>query len=180
MKRAYPIFAALATAALVAAGCGGGGDESSSSSAAGGLYGSGGGSTSEGRYGSAGGSTTTGGGGATVSVASVPGLGRVLVDSNGLTLYDFEKDKASMSACYGPCAASWPPLTTEGAPQESNGANASLIGTTKRRDGTTQVTYAGHPLYTYAGDSKPGDANGNDITQFGGEWYALKPTGEEP
>ena len=104
----------------------------------------------------------------------------VLVDSKGFVLYDFHKDNGTTSACYGECAVVWPPLLSEGAPQPSNGANASLLGTTKRKDGTTQVTYAGHPLYTYVADKKPGEANGNDIDSFGAEWYALMGNGEEP
>jgi predicted lipoprotein with Yx(FWY)xxD motif len=69
---------------------------------------------------------------------------------------------------------------TSGAPQPQKGAKASLLGTTKRSDGSTQVTYAGHPLYTYTGDSAPGQANGNDLSQFGAQWYALMPSGQEP
>jgi predicted lipoprotein with Yx(FWY)xxD motif len=115
-----------------------------------------------------------------VSVASVPGLGQVLVDSRGLTLYDFHADKGTTSSCYGECAEVWPPLLSEDQPHASNGAEENLLGTTKRKDGTTQVTYAGHPLYTYVEDKNPGDANGNDIDSFGGEWYALTASGAEP
>ena len=96
-----------------------------------------------------------------VSVAAVPGLGRVLVDSRGLTLYDFHGHKGTESSCYGGCAKVWPPLLSEGEPHASNGAIPGKLGTTERKDGTTQVTYAGHPLYTYAEDKGPGDANGN-------------------
>ena len=73
----------------------------------------------------------------------------------------------------------WPPLTTGGAPQAKSGAEAPQLGTTKRSDGTVQVTYAGHPLYTYVADTKPGDVKGNDFSSFGAQWYALKPNGEE-
>ena len=104
----------------------------------------------------------------------------VLVDSNGMTLYDFHKDKGGESSCYGACAQAWPPLLTEGEPQVGDGASASKLGTTKRNDGTLQVTYAGHPLYTFVQDQKPGEANGNDISAFGAEWYALQGNGEEP
>ena len=107
----------------------------------------------------------------------MPKIGQVLVDSEGLTLYDFHKDKGTESACYGACAKAWPPLLTSGAPQPSNGASGSKLGTTKRDDGTMQVTYAGHPLYTFVADTKPGEANGNDFSAFGAQWYALTPKG---
>ncbi len=174
------IAAALAVAVLIAAvaGCGSSDSESEGT----GAYGGGGGSASETSGGSAkaAGGTTTSRGSATVTSASVPKLGRVLVDSRGFTLYDFHKDKGAKSSCYGACAANWPPLTTEGSPRAGEGAMASKLGTTKRSDSTMQVTYAGHPLYTYAGDSKPGEANGNDVDAFGGQWYALQPNGQEP
>jgi predicted lipoprotein with Yx(FWY)xxD motif len=157
-------------AALAVAGCG------SSSDNTGGAYGGKGGAT--------GGDTTSteaagAANGAVVSVGSVPGLGRVLVDAAGLTLYDFHKDKGATSSCYGACAGVWPPLTTEGEAQTSNGAMASKLGTTSRKDGSTQVTYAGHPLYTYVEDKKPGDSRGNDFSSFGAQWYALAPSGAE-
>lgn len=163
---------------LLVAGCGNGSDSTS-----GGGYG---GTASEagGAYG--GGATTTSTeaspseGAATVTVASVPKLGKVVVDSDGFTLYDFHKDKGTTSSCYGACAGVWPPLTTGSTPKAGGGISASKLGTTKRTDGTTQVTFAGHPLYTYTADTKPGDAKGNDITTYGGEWYALTPSGEEP
>jgi predicted lipoprotein with Yx(FWY)xxD motif len=117
--------------------------------------------------------------GASVSTASSPKLGQIIVDSHGLALYDFHKDTGVKSACYGSCASVWPPLTTSGAPKAIGGAEASKLGTTQRSDGTTQVTYAGHPLYTYAGDMKPGEATGNGITEFGASWHALHPTGAE-
>jgi predicted lipoprotein with Yx(FWY)xxD motif len=117
--------------------------------------------------------------GATVSVAGNPKLGTIIVDSHGLTLYDFHRDEGAKSACYGACASVWPPLKTSGTPQTTGGVEASKLGTAKRTDGTTQVTYGGRPLYTYAGDRKPGDAKGNGITSFGGSWHALHPNGKE-
>lgn len=107
-------------------------------------------------------------------------LGTILVDSEGFTVYDFHKDKGGKSFCYGTCAEAWPPVTTKGMPEAADGAMAAKLGTTMRKDGTTQVTYAGWPLYTYVADKKPGEANGNDIDAFGAPWYALKPSGEEP
>jgi predicted lipoprotein with Yx(FWY)xxD motif len=117
--------------------------------------------------------------GAFVSLGSVPGVGSVLVNADGLTLYDFHKDKGTVPSCYGACAGVWPPLLTDGAPRPSNGASAAKLGTTKRKDGSVQVTYAGHPLYTYAADKRPGEAKGHDIDSFGAEWYALTASGAE-
>lgn len=121
----------------------------------------------------------SGGAGTPVSTATNPKLGEIVVSSHGLTLYDFRKDKGTRSACYGSCASVWPPLTTSGAPRAMGGAEASKLGSTQRTDGTTQVTYGGHPLYTYAGDAKAGETTGNGITEFGGSWHALHPTGAE-
>jgi predicted lipoprotein with Yx(FWY)xxD motif len=173
----------IALLAVAVAGCGGG-----DSTSGGGVYGGGGGgestgeTSSGGRYG--GGEKTNanseGGGAGVVQAAKVGDLGTIIVSSAGLTLYDFHKDKGGTSACYGACASAWPPLLTEGAPKAEAGAMANQLGTTKRKDGTVQVTYGGWPLYTYAGDQAPGEANGNDIDQFGAEWYALQPSGEEP
>ena len=170
----------VATIALAAAGCGGGNDTTGGGGAYGGGSTSGGASTttSGGAYGGGRGAAAQTSTAAVVSVADNAKLGPILVDSKGFTLYDFHKDKGSKSACYGACAQVWPPLT--GTPKAEKGAKASLLGTTKRTDGSLQVTYAGHPLYTYAGDSQPGQANGNDFSQFGAQWYALTPSGEEP
>lgn len=117
--------------------------------------------------------------GTVLTVARAAKVGPVLVDPEGFTVYDFHKDKGTTSSCYGACAKVWPPLTTEGEPQTGEGANAAKLGTTKRKDGTVQVTYAGHPLYTYVADKKPGEANGNDFSSFGAQWYALRASGEE-
>jgi predicted lipoprotein with Yx(FWY)xxD motif len=114
-----------------------------------------------------------------VSLGSVPKLGLVLVDSRGMTLYDFRKDQGTRSACYGACAGAWPPLLTKGPPQASNGSSAGKLGTARRKDGTMQVTYAGHPLYTFSGDGKPGAASGHDVTAFGAQWHALHSSGAE-
>jgi predicted lipoprotein with Yx(FWY)xxD motif len=170
---AATLVAAILVLGLVA--CGDSGDSSTSASGGGG-------------YGSRGAvSDTTEAtpspektGAAVVSAANVPKLGRLIVDSRGHTLYDFHKDKGTTSSCYGQCAAVWPPLTTEGEPQAGNGAEAAKLGTTERKDGSTQVTYAGKPLYAYSADKSPGEATGNDIDSFGAEWYALEPSGTEP
>ena len=112
----------------------------------------------------------------TVKVAST-GLGKILVNSSGLTLYLFEADKGTTSNCSGACAAAWPPLVTSGKPTAGAGVNASLLGTTKRSDGTTQVTYNGHPLYRFASDTKPGDTTGQGVNGFGALWYGLSAAG---
>jgi predicted lipoprotein with Yx(FWY)xxD motif len=113
-----------------------------------------------------------------VSLGSAAGLGQVLVDSAGHTLYAFSKDSGETSTCEGACAKAWPPLLVEGGePEPSNGATASRLGTITRPDGTRQVTYAGHPLYSYAGDKQPGEANDNGSSAFGGTWSALKGSG---
>jgi predicted lipoprotein with Yx(FWY)xxD motif len=101
-------------------------------------------------------------------------LGKVLVDARGLTLYLYTPDTGGSSTCYGQCAASWPPLLAKGKPAAGAGARGSLLGTTRRTDGTLQVTYAGHPLYTFASDAKAGDVNGEDV---GGVWYAVSASG---
>src|SRR5580704_9287250 len=112
----------------------------------------------------------------TVKVAST-GLGKILVNSSGLTLYLFEADKGTTSNCSGACAAAGPPLVTSGKPTAGDAVNASLLGTTKRSDGTSQVTYNGHPLYRFASDTKPGDTTGQAVNGFGALWYALSAAG---
>jgi predicted lipoprotein with Yx(FWY)xxD motif len=112
---------------------------------------------------------------ATVSVRKTK-LGTILVDQQGRTLYLFMKDKNGKSACGGACAVGWPPLLTNGKPKAGKGARAKLLGTTVRKSGT-QVTYAGHPLYTYAGDRKAGQTNGEGSRAFGAPWYVLAANG---
>jgi predicted lipoprotein with Yx(FWY)xxD motif len=115
---------------------------------------------------------------ATVAIAKT-GLGSVLVDSRGRTLYQFGADSGTTSTCSGACAANWPPLVASGTPTVGGGAKASLVGTTTRSDGKTQVTYNGHPVYLFVGDSKAGDTNGQGLTAFGGTWSALTSAGNK-
>jgi predicted lipoprotein with Yx(FWY)xxD motif len=115
---------------------------------------------------------------ATIHAASSR-LGKILVDSRGRTLYLFKKDKGTKSACSGMCATFWPPLRTSGKATAGSGANSSLVGTTKRSDGKPQVTYNGHPLYTFAMDKKAGDTNGQGVTAFGGRWFAISAAGKQ-
>jgi predicted lipoprotein with Yx(FWY)xxD motif len=121
----------------------------------------------------------TGTGGAPLDVTSNPKLGKILVNPNGRTLYDFVIDKGTTSVCYGACASLWPPYLTKAKPVAGPGVSAALIGTTKRKDGSTEVTYAGHPLYYYAADRTRGQITGQALNQFGAPWYALAPNGRE-
>jgi predicted lipoprotein with Yx(FWY)xxD motif len=113
-----------------------------------------------------------------VKVAKSP-FGLILVDSKGITLYDFVKDKGTTSVCYGACAALWPPLITTAKPVAGSGVRASLLGTTKRKDGKLEVTYGGHPLYYFVTDRKPGQTTGQGVNQFGGPWWVISPAGKE-
>jgi predicted lipoprotein with Yx(FWY)xxD motif len=148
--------ALLVLAALAVAGCGGGGSSNASS----------------------GPPKTASGGAATVGVSN-EGLGNILVNSQGRTLYLFTRDSGTMSECSGACAVNWPPLKATGKPTIGTGANASLTSTTSRPGGTKQVTYNGHPLYLFKGDSNPGDTNGQGLNAFGGNWYALSAAGNK-
>ena len=148
--------ALLVLAALAVAGCGGGGSSNASS----------------------GPPKTASGAAATVGVSN-EGLGNILVNSQGRTLYLFTRDSGTMSECSGACAVNWPPLKATGKPTIGTGANASLTSTTSRPGGTKQVTYNGHPLYLFKGDSNPGDTNGQGLNAFGGNWYALSAAGDK-
>ncbi len=123
--------------------------------------------------------TNASGASVTVGTASSGSLGTILVDSQGRTLYLFQQDKGTTSSCTGACATAWPPATATGAPTAGSGANASLLGTTTRSDGTTQVTYNGHPLYHFSGDSQPGNTNGQGVSAFGALWYVVSPSGNQ-
>lgn len=182
-RRRLLAAAPITALALLAAACGGSGDTAagdqsaplaSETSAATSAS-----SSSPSSASSASGSSTGTAAGATVAVAEDDQLGEILVDSDGRTLYLFEQDSGGMSTCFDACAEVWPPLTTEGEPQAGQGAMASLLTTTSRPDGTTQVVYNGNPLYFYTPDSQPGDTLGQGLNQFGAEWYVLSPQGEK-
>jgi predicted lipoprotein with Yx(FWY)xxD motif len=162
MKRSLSLLPIALVAVLAVAGCGSSNKNSSSNAS----------------------STTTPAPAKTAQPATTidvhkTGLGTVLVDSQGRTLYLFEADKNGKSACAGGCATAWPPLTTTGAAVAGTGAIKKLIGTTKRSDGTMQATYNGWPLYMYEGDSSSGQTNGEGLKQFGAEWYVLSPAGKK-
>jgi predicted lipoprotein with Yx(FWY)xxD motif len=152
--------ATLSLMALAAAGCGGGDDN-------------GGGTTAASES-----SNTASSQAATIDAHGEGNLGTVLVDSQGRTIYLFEKDSGPKSSCFGGCASSWPPVRASGKPTVGSGLNASLVGTTPRSDGQAQVTYNGHPLYLFAGDQSAGETNGQGLTEFGGSWFALSSAGE--
>jgi predicted lipoprotein with Yx(FWY)xxD motif len=155
----FPATAAmLALAALAAAACGGSGKAAT---------------------GSPGPPTTANGRPAAVGVESNNQLGKILDDTHGRTLYLFQKDSGTNSTCTGACASAWPPLRTNGKTVVGVGATAAMVGTTRRSDGAPQLTYNGHPLYTYTGDQKPGETNGQGLTAFGGGWFALSPAGNK-
>jgi len=169
MKRKITVFIAIAAvlaAVLIAAGCG------SSASGSGSAY-------SAGPYGSAAvASARSGTGASKVSVASSR-LGRIVVDGKGRTLYLFEKDNNRRSACYGQCATYWPPLLTQGMPVARPGAKQSLLGTSRRANGSQQVTYGGRPVYRFVLDRKPGQTKGEGLQDFGGGWDVVSPAGKK-
>ena len=121
----------------------------------------------------AGGATATN---ATVSLRTTK-LGSILVSSRGRTLYLFQKDRNGKSACTASCAQFWPPLIGHGKPTAGPGVKASLLGTTKRSNGSLQVTYNKHPLYTYSLDKQAGQTNGEGVSAFGARWYAVSARG---
>jgi len=151
--------------AIVIAGCGGGGSSSSSSSS----------SETSGSENAGATTSSEGGGSGTIAGGEVAGVGTVLVDSEGMTVYLFTPDEGTTSTCYGGCEAAWPPVVAEGKPTAGEGATSSALGTTKRKDGTMQVTYNGHPLYTFSGDTAPGEAVGQEND---GTWFVLDESGE--
>jgi predicted lipoprotein with Yx(FWY)xxD motif len=165
--------AGVVAIALAVAGCGG-----TSAGKHAGAYGAPSPTTSAPPAASGGAPAAGGSGGASVALASSK-LGEILVDGNGRTLYLFQADTGRASTCNGACASAWPPLTTTGQPIAGPGVSASKLGTTKRSDGTTGVTYNGHPLYRFVGDSAPGQTTGQGSDGFGAEWYVLSAAGNQ-
>jgi len=166
MTRNRLLVALLSASLLVLAGCG---DD-------------GGGASSDTGYGSAGQVATSAPAPTAAATPDPSGsvivggteLGRTLADPEGRTLYAFTKDQGANSSCYGDCAATWPALTVQGKAMAGPGVEADWLGTADRRDGTTQVTFKGMPLYYYAGDSQPGETNGQGID---GLWFVVAPDG---
>ena len=102
--------------------------------------------------------------------------GQVLADAHHRVVYMFASDHGGKSACYGACAAAWPPLLTRGAPHVGSGLNGRLLGTLKRSDGSVQITYAGHPLYYFSGD-KGTEIRCQHVKLNGGYWYVVRASG---
>ena len=153
-------------AAVVVAACSSGASSSAAAPAA---------SPAGGSSSSAGASSS---GGTVITTAKSSG-GTVLASSSGRAVYLWAKDTGDMSNCNGACAGAWPPVTTTGTATASGGAKASDIGTITRSDGTKQVTYDGHPLYYFSGDSGPGTASGQGSDAFGAKWWLVAPTGSD-
>ena len=162
LRRPLVALVALAAVGVLAAGCG------SNGSGSGGVGG----------YGSSG-TTPASGGASSVAMVSATStnLGMILVDGGGRTLYLFEKDQSNQSACAGACVAAWPVDQSSATPKAGSGVTASMLGTIKRSDGSTQVTYNKHPLYYFQGDSGAGQHNGQGVDAFGAKWYAVTPAG---
>jgi predicted lipoprotein with Yx(FWY)xxD motif len=173
VRRSLALGAAAAAAALLA-GCG---SSSSSSSTAASTPAS----TASTQSTAASTATTTAAAGPGVAVETKHAkLGTILAAGpKKLTVYMFEADKGTTSSCTGACAKVWPPVTTSGAPTVAAGAVSADLGTTKRPDGTEQVTYKGHPLYFYDDDKDSGDAYGQGSKAFGASWYVLEPNGSK-
>jgi predicted lipoprotein with Yx(FWY)xxD motif len=168
VTRLFSLAALAVTAALVLAACGGSSTSSSSGS---------GSTPSSGAAKPSASNTSNSSGAASVSTKT-SSLGTFLVDANGRALYLWDADHGSKSTCSGACAQAWPPVTTTGTPKASGAAKASLLGTTKRADGSSEVTYAGHPLYTFAGDTQAGQTTGQGSNGFGAPWWIVTPAGK--
>ena len=116
----------------------------------------------------------------TIDLQSASGIdGKFLADGQGRAMYLFEADKGSTSACTGACAAAWPPVTASAMPMAGGGVSQSLLGTTKRADGTEQLTYNGHPLYYFSADTGSGMAKGQGTKAFGAGWYVVNGKGSK-
>lgn len=175
--RRWMLAALLGTAALVVAACGG--TNSAAPSTAPSNPNSATPSTSSSSTGGASPGGGTSAAGAAIIKTGHTSLGTVLTDSKGITVYLFEADTGIKSTCYGPCATAWPPVLTNGAPVAGPVAKSSLLGTIKRTDGKTQVTYAGHPLYYFSAGTAPGDVSGQGVDGFGAHWDAVRPSGAQ-
>jgi predicted lipoprotein with Yx(FWY)xxD motif len=173
------LIAVLGATALLATGCGS--SKSSSSTSAASAY------PSEGEKSASTAAATTpaattpaSGGGVAVVSKHASKLGTILAaGSKKLTVYMFEGDHGASSSCTSACASVWPPVTTTGAATAAGAASSADLGTIKRSDGTTQVTYKGHPLYFFAKDKDSGDAYGQGVKGFGADWYVLAPSGSK-
>jgi len=171
-KLAAGVGGALGAALLVAA-CSSAGSSSSTGAAAG--------TPAAGTPAAAGSSpsSSAGASGGTVIKTASTSAGTVLTNGSGRAVYLWVKDTGDMSNCNGACAGAWPPVTTTGAATASGAAKASDLGTITRSDGSKQVTYDGHPLYYFSGDSGPGTATGQGSDGFGAKWWLVAPSGSD-
>jgi predicted lipoprotein with Yx(FWY)xxD motif len=168
-------IAVIGASVLLAAGCGSGKKTTTTTSAAGTAPAA---TSTQTPASSQGAPAPASSQGVAVTVKHAGKLGSVLAAGpKKMTVYLFEADKGPASACSGACASAWPPVTTSGSPVPAHGAMASDLGTTKRSDGTTQVTYKGHLLYYFVKDKDSGDSYGEGVKAFGASWYALSPQG---
>ena len=161
VRLATGVGSAAAVAVFAAACSSGGGSSSSSPAATGGAAGA------------------SGGSGSTIIATASSSGDTFLTDGSGRAVYLWVKDSNDTSACSGACAGAWPPVTTTGTVTASGSAQASDLGTITRSDGTKQVTYDGHPLYYFAGDSGPGTASGQGNDGFGAKWWLVSPSGSD-
>ncbi|HWI75421.1 MAG TPA: hypothetical protein VNT55_25895 [Baekduia sp.] len=164
MPHRLPLAALAAACALLAAACGSNNDNNSPGSPSASAS-----ATSA--------SSSSGSASAPTVRTATDSLGTYLVDGAGRTLYLWEADTSSRSTCTGACADAWPPLTATGTPKATGGVRQSLLGTSARSDGTREVTYDGHPLYFFAGDTSAGQTNGQGSPQFGASWWVVAPSG---
>ncbi len=169
MTRMFSFAALAVVGALVLAACGSSGSSSSSGASSTPSYGAAKPSNSN---------TSNSSGAASVVSTKTSSLGTFLVDAKGRALYLWDADHGSKSTCSGACAQAWPPLTTTATPKASGAVKASLLGTTTRTDGSREVTYAGHPLYTFAGDTQAGQTTGQGNNGFGAPWWVVTPAGK--
>jgi predicted lipoprotein with Yx(FWY)xxD motif len=170
--RTTGLIAVLGATALIAAGCGS--SKSSTSTSAASAY------PGESEKTASTTPTSPTRGGVTVTVKHASKLGTILAaGTKKMTVYMFEGDKGVTSKCAGACASVWPPVTTSASAMATGAARSADLGTTTRSDGTTQVTYKGHPLYFFAKDEDSGDAYGQGVKGFGADWYVLAPSGSK-
>jgi predicted lipoprotein with Yx(FWY)xxD motif len=174
MKKPTPgLIAILGASALLAAGCGSSSKSTSTTAAA--IT-----PASTEQSSTAAATTPASTTGVAVTVKHASKLGTILAaGSKKLTVYMFEGDKGASSSCSGACASVWPPVTTSGGPSATGAASSADLGTITRSDGTTQVTYKGHPLYFFAKDKDSGDAYGQGVKGFGSDWYVIAPSGSK-
>lgn len=165
MKARLAGVAALLGVAAIAAGCGSTNSTTSSQNAA---------AASTTSAGSSAAASTTGGAAVKTATGS---QGTYIAGAGGRALYLWEADRGSKSQCTGGCAQAWPPLLTKGNPVASGAVKGSGLGTTTRSDGSRQVTYHGHPLYYFAGDTAAGMTNGQGSDAFGAKWWLVTPSG---